>query len=147
MPRFLLGATLALTTMAAGLPPAAVAQTSVNTWCWAGKANQNLKSYRCSVSKRINYNGHRVIDVVDEHNLRYSVVFWQEHKNSTSGQAEWFYDGKRVNANWYTDSQGDVRISFERGGQLAIRFPGSRQPSRAVAAPRGSLIDALDRLN
>ena len=147
MPRFLLGATLALTTMAAGLSSAAVAQTSVNTWCWAGKGRQDLQAYRCRVSKRINYNGHRVIDVVDQDNIRYSVIFWQKHKNSTSGQAEWFYDGGRVRANWFTDPQGDVRISFGDSGQIAIRFPGRRQPSRAAGAPRGSLIDALDRLN
>ena len=92
-------------------PPAAAPQVQPNTVaqndCWFPvEGEQDLIGFDCQISDRVNANGHRVWDVVDQELGRIAVVIWDD------GTAEFFFKGDRYAAVWSEDSRypGEIRI-------------------------------------
>ena len=90
-------------TSAPQVQPNTVAQPD----CWFPvEGEQDLIGFDCQISDRINANGHRVWDVVDQELGRIAVVIWDD------GTAEFFWQGKKFDATWSEDRQypGEIRI-------------------------------------
>jgi len=83
-------------------------------WSWQPSSSHRAKGEYCKVSKRVNTNGHAVIDIDQA-----TVVIWDDntaevlHKNIPY-QKRWF--------SWDIDSQGDYRFRGAPGYSFSFRF-------------------------
>ena len=68
---------------------------------------------RCTINSRLNVNGDRVFDVIEPSGLKRSIVLWDNE------EAEVFLEGIRYTGTWWTDSDGDVRVTVG-GGTFAF---------------------------
>ena len=95
----------------------AVAPASAGTCWFPSYANSsNLVPSYCSTNSRINYNGHKVLDVVDHKGDSFTLVFWTDRVVEIIGLTP-----RPVQATWYFDNQGDYRVSLN-GNEFGIRY-------------------------
>ena len=85
--------------------------------CWFQmKPNASaLDPVSCRISERTNSNGHRVYDVIESDGYTRTVVLWG------NARAEVLVEGKNLNGDWQVDTEGDVRISMDAGGDWAFK--------------------------
>ena len=94
-----------------------VAPASAGT-CWFERGNTGrMSATYCKTDTRINYNGHRVWDVIDHTGTEFTLVFWTDNVVEVIGLT-----GRPIQAQWYTDRDGDTRVEFRGGGEFAIRL-------------------------
>lgn len=86
--------------------------------CWfqMTAGSDRLDGFRCSVSSRVNSNGHTVFDVVEPGGLSRTVVLWE------SGEAEVIVQGETYRGEWEKDDEGDIRVAVN-GGVFAFSPP------------------------
>jgi len=72
-----------------------------------------LEGKVCDITARINVNGHKVFDVIEETGIKRSIVLW------TNKEAEVFLQGTRYTGRWIIDKDGDVRVTVG-GGTFAF---------------------------
>ena len=108
----LLGSTLVLGSIFGSVAPAEAGT------CWFERGNTGrMEASYCKTGTRINYNGHRVWDVVDHVGDKFTLVFWDDNVVEVVGLTP-----RPIQAQWYTDSDGDTRVEFRGGGEFAIRL-------------------------
>ena len=91
--------------------------------CWfENYRTGTLAPTYCQTNIRTNANGHRVVDVVDHEGNDVTLVFWYNRSGDRHGNVEVIMNGGVYNGTWYTDNQGDHRISGPGGTEMAIRF-------------------------
>ena len=106
-----LSATLALGSIFGSVAPAEAGT------CWALR-NGNGRGEWCQVERRVNANGHKVIDVKQGAN-EMTLVLWE------NGTVEVLHDSVPYNerwAHWYIDREGDLRVTLGGPNELAFRF-------------------------
>jgi len=82
--------------------------------CWFQmQSGGELIGNRCTINSRLNVNGDRVFDVIEPSGLKRSIVLWDNE------EAEVFLEGIRYTGTWWTDSDGDVRVTVG-GGTFAF---------------------------
>jgi len=88
--------------------------------CWFQQtAGGDLEAASCTVSSRKNNNGHIVYDLNEVlSGIKRTIVLWQDDK------AEILMNGKVYIGIWWTDSDGDIRVSVN-GGEFAFVMPES----------------------
>ena len=115
--------------------PAAAAQRD----CWMGdprKSNTLEPIDSCTTNIRTNNNGHRVVDI-NANGKKFSVIIWAEKVGvSKEGDAEIFYDGKRLNGFWLIDKHGDYQLGVDGHNTFFSWDPNSRG-SRRTPVTRG----------
>ena len=85
--------------------------------CWFKDYNRGgLAPTYCQTSSRVNYNGHRVWDVVDHAGNKFTLVFWTDRVVEIIGLS-----GRPIQAEWWNDREGDTRIAVG-DFEMAIRF-------------------------
>ena len=85
--------------------------------CWFQmETDGRLVGDRCSVNQRINANGDKVFDVVEQSGMKQAAVLWDNK------EAEVFLQGQRYTGNWSVNYDGDVRVS-PHGGTFAFKPP------------------------
>ncbi|CAK23323.1 hypothetical protein [Synechococcus sp. CS-197] len=83
-------------------------------WAWNPSSSRTVQGEYCRVSKRVNANGHTVIDIDSG-----TVVIWDDntaevlHKNIPY-QKRWF--------SWSIDKQGDYQLHGAPGYSFSFRF-------------------------
>ncbi|WP_186582946.1 hypothetical protein [Synechococcus sp. MEDNS5] len=83
-------------------------------WAWKPSSSRTVQGEYCRVSKRVNANGHTVIDIDSG-----TVVIWDDntaevlHKNIPY-QKRWF--------SWSIDKQGDYQLHGAPGYSFSFRF-------------------------
>lgn len=84
--------------------------------CWFQMEREltELRPFHCTVSTRVNSNGHTIFDVVEPNGLKRSVLLWDDKT------AEVFLDDKRYDGEWLKDEDGDIRVVVN-GGVFAFR--------------------------
>ena len=82
--------------------------------CWFQmQSGGQLIGNRCTINSRVNVNGDRVFDVIEPSGLKRSIVLWDNE------EVEVFLEGIRYTGKWWTDSDGDVRVTVG-GGTFAF---------------------------
>ena len=86
--------------------------------CWFGSTYSSKTGYLCSVSTRINSNGHTVYDLVqpNEDQTKRSVVLWD------NGDVEFFLKGQRK-IGTYTANSGIVSVTARDGQAFEFVVP------------------------
>lgn len=86
--------------------------------CWfqLTAGSDRLDGFRCSVTSRVNSNGHTVFDVVEPGGLSRTVVLWE------SREAEVLVQGETYRGEWAEDHEGDIRVNVN-GGVFAFSPP------------------------
>ena len=79
--------------------------------------SEQLQGFSCSVSSRVNSNGHTVYDVVEPGGLSRTMVLWEEHT------AEVMISGQSHPASWQRDDDGDIQVSVNRSGVFVFVLP------------------------
>ena len=105
-----LGSVLALGSLFGSVTPAEAGT------CWFDNNRGGLSPTYCQTGTRVNYNGHRVWDVVDHQGTKFTLVFWDDQVVEVIG-----IGSRPIQANWYTDRDGDTRIEVGNF-EMAIRF-------------------------
>ena len=105
-----LGSVLALGSIFGSVSPAEAGT------CWFDNNRGSLSPTYCQTGSRVNYNGHKVWDVVDHQGTKFTLVFWDDQVVEIVGMT-----ARPVQATWYTDRDGDVRIKLGNS-EMAIRF-------------------------
>ncbi len=77
---------------------------------------QELQGFRCSVSSRVNSNGHTVYDVVEPGGLTRTVVLWE------GDTAELIMNNQVYQARWERDQAGDIMVNVD-GSVFAFSIP------------------------
>lgn len=113
----LIKSTIAALVIAASSFFAPSAQAADST-CWFNTDHRgDLVPEWCDVTRRINANGHIVWDIMDVNGATAVIVLWDD------GIAEFHYKGNRHYVENYTDRDGDERLVFPNGDELAFRIP------------------------
>lgn len=102
-------------TLSIGSMMGAVAPASAGTcWKWTPSSSYKAPSQYCSLRKRVNNNGHTVIDIDNG-----TIVLW------TDGTAEVLHSNIPYSNRWFTwdvDRYGDYRLAGAPGYSFSFRF-------------------------
>ena len=94
--------------LAVASPNTAPAPSEPTQTCWFVPGSDGyLQPESCTVSKRINANGHTVYDVTDSAGQHQAVVLWDNNA------VEVIQDGVVSNGSWKTDERGAIRVDLE----------------------------------
>ena len=85
-----------------------------NCWFQMEEGAEQLKSFNCRVSSRVNSNGHTVYDVVEADGNSRTVVLWQGEK------AEAISNGSVYEGTWLSDDDGDIRVNINGVGPWGV---------------------------
>ena len=103
------------TTLTIGSIMGAVTPASAGTcWKWTPNSSYRAKSEYCRLSRRVNNNGHTVIDIDNG-----SIVLW------TDGTAEVLHNNIPYSNRWFTweiDGYGDYKLAGAPGYSFSFRF-------------------------
>lgn len=85
--------------------------------CWFMNGSQRVRGQYCQIGRRVNANGHRVIDIADRTG-KVTVVIWDDNtaevlSSQIPYRYRWF--------DWYIDNTGDYRLSNRRGYEFSFR--------------------------
>lgn len=93
--------------------------------CWVIPAGGKLvNGQACNVHTRTNNNGHRVHDVTLTHegdSATFTVILWKNEAGNPE-HAEVILNGDRWTPSWHRDADGDIRLVFRSGNQIAFRL-------------------------
>ena len=90
-------------------PAEAPTQQAFNNKCWYSNGGESLNYESCSITKRINSNGHTVFDLNGPDRETRSVILWND-KTSES-----IRNGESERGTWEVDSDGDIRVYMGSG--------------------------------
>ncbi len=83
--------------------------------CWYIESNRSTSGEYCRTTRRINYNGHVVFDIVDGSGQFFTVILWDDNIAEVVGLTE-----RPMQLKTYVDYQGDTRIVWNDGSEFAF---------------------------
>ena len=109
---------IAATVVISGLAISPMPAEASGATCWfqMSRGAKMMQPHNCRAHERINNNGHRVYDVIEQNGLTRSIVLWD---NKT---VEVILNGRVYPGSWGIDRDRDVQITVQ-GGTFAFRLP------------------------